>query len=697
LDRVNTILGLPLLDDRSPDETIGRDNPPTAGSSDGSKLSIKRGAKRTPSPKEHRALDRKAREVFEHRPESLEICVNGDTRTSQTVTAEVSELYLKLNRTEDPNFIEVFSEQGFRLAYLHVTEPTLYPGLEQREHIELSDSRSLDLTLSFANDLPTVHVVYKDPVFAQDTVLEDEAEPYVLKIAEDETESPKAGDSSRPGSVVRFPIRNGSSNLIRKFSHFASLHMNPLLATALILASVSVICFVLWLRGEPSINAGAFLDRAQTQEASIGVNAQPGVIFQRVRIKTPTRTSERTLYRDIQRRRRVRERNLDADDAKLRAKLTGAGVDWNDPLSAVGYRNWHNRETVQTDSVKRAGPDRLTLTTSVSDGEVVSESLTVRESDFHTVGKTIELRDYGTVEIAELNYDVMPWGAVNQDWFEPLAGQTVSDMPAMHAAIHLPHVLSDLELDEAELAVRVTLNQLRADTGEPIQLTRKTDGIDIKGVVDTDTRKQELVSHLALLPHVDPSILSAEEIGTLPPSGPPLGSEQPIQVHSIEGQASSLEQYLRDRRLSTDQVASISHSLLDGGLRMQQADVHFSELQPHFKGANQLPTELQSQLTVLSRTYLDTIENGLDANNRILRSLGLGNDSQTAALPESSSPDEDMAVQIRHYQELCQELIANGTAQSRPATVIANELMNVSARIRLHLAQMSAAISKAQD
>ena len=64
----------------------------------------------------------------------------------------------------------------------------------------------------------------------------------------------------------------------------------------------------------------------------------------------------------------------------------------------------------------------------------------------------------------------------------------------------------------------------------------------------------------------------------------------------MEAQASPLEQYLREKKLPIDQLASLSHSLLDGGLKIRQAELHFSELQPRFKGADQFPADLQNQL-----------------------------------------------------------------------------------------------------
>jgi DNA-directed RNA polymerase specialized sigma24 family protein len=734
LDRVNAILGLPPLDERSPDDTIGRDNPPGAGAGEGSRFTVTRGKKPDADAMRCKALERKKRELFEHRPENLELAVNGETRTTQRITAEMSELKLTLNRAEEPGFIEIFGDQGIRLAYLHVVGPTSSPDLTLRQHVPLSDGRSLDLALSFATDLPTVHVVYTDPVFVQ--AAEEDDEETLFVVSPDTCVPTDTGGRANfavglPHHATTFLEADGHvwwakvSAQFRRCLDLAQLQVNPLFASALVLALASAVCFFFWWRGNVTMTAGALLDRAQAHDPSVQTTAQPGVIFQKIRIKTSARTTERTLYRDAQHRRRLRQHALDEADSKLEALLAQAGVDCNDPLSAAGYRSWHDRQGIESDSVKRIAEDRLILTTNVTTNYVLSESLTVRESDFHVVGRTVTLRDEAnhadsastTIEIAELNYDILPWGAVNGDQFEP-----VSDVPAMHAAIHLPRMLSDLELDEAELTARVALNQLHADTSEPIQLTRTTKGIDVKGVVDTDIRKQEIVSRLARLPNVRVSILSAEEIGTRAPLTASVGGDQPIHIYSVEAQPSPLEQYLRANHLEVNQLAQISHTLLDESLAISQAEVHLGELQSRFNQSTLLSSESRAQLTALTQTYIETIRAGLALNQRALVSLGFGSiqaaqteshssdtngqPSQplallaTPATQTSSNPSDNLGdaptpsfgPATRHYRELCLELVSNPTGQPRPATEIARDLADTGAKILEHLETLSHAL-----
>ncbi len=278
--------------------------------------------------------------------------------------------------------------------------------------------------------------------------------------------------------------------------------MNPTLATALVLAVVTSVLLVLGVRQQRQKTVADLINHATAADPSLRSAAEPGVIYQKVAIRTTRRTLERTIYRDAQGRRHPRRRQLSAEDEQLRTRLADAGVNWDAPLSVVDYAQWRRRSSVTRDAVTRTGQHLLTLsTTPEADGEVLKETITVRDTDFHAVDRTVELRDRGTIEIAELSYDVLPWAAASPDWFEPLPGAIATEgvLPAPRSH----HVLSEQVLDEAELEARIALHQLHADTGERIRLARNAGAIHVKGVVDTDVRKRELLARLAELPHVE--------------------------------------------------------------------------------------------------------------------------------------------------------------------------------------------------
>jgi hypothetical protein len=264
----------------------------------------------------------------------------------------------------------------------------------------------------------------------------------------------------------------------------------------------------------------------------------------------------------------------------------------------------------------------------------------------------------------------------------------------MHAAlpVMLPRPLTETELDEAELGVRVALSQLHADTGEQILLSRSAKGIEIKGIVETNERRAELVTRLLQLPHASPSLLSVEELGSQPKlDGSPESA--PVETDSVEGRPSPLEQYLREKKLPLDQVESLSQNLFEQSVKVQQAEVRLLELHQRFKAANQLPADQKQQLTQLSEGYIHVIEAALDANARALQAIGLDGPEHTA----SHTTDEDIDHQVLRYQELCQQLVTSRTGEPLSAALVATEIRNASALIRSGANQIHTAVSIAHN
>ncbi len=101
-------------------------------------------------------------------------------------------------------------------------------------------------------------------------------------------------------------------------------------------------------------------------------------------------------------------------------RLQDAGLNWDAPLFASGYQDWHDRQRVREDRISRAGRHLIRLTTTIPSGTVAEQSLTVRDTDFHPVQRTVALRNSETIEIAEVDYAVLPWTSVSPDTFEPL-------------------------------------------------------------------------------------------------------------------------------------------------------------------------------------------------------------------------------------------------------------------------------------
>ena len=561
LDRANAILGLPLLAERSPDETIGRDTPQgpedsTGGGTgedfreSGKPVLVSGHDKSVPADfaRIRRRLRHRVQEAFEHVPQRLFIAVDGEVHASQRLTAPLSELQLELDRHKRPTYIEVLSEQHVCIAFMLVQPPNLDQGLSQVSKTRLSEGRSITVVVSFATPSPTIEVVYSDPLVG--LVLE-ENEPVM---------------DSAPNNLMREPANHPFFPLPMREPFVALLYwirsrfrriyatMNPLFATAIV-AGLASILFALYVRSGPRISVGTLLNRAEQADHS----APSEVIYSEVRITTQSRTLNRALYRDPQGKRRPKQRRLDTNDQRLRAQLALGDVSWDEPLSAAGYRAWHDRQPIKQDIVSRTGSNLLTLTTTTDQvGSVLKESLTVRESDFHPVDRVIELRDQGTIEIAELNYEVLPWGAVNQDLFEPPLGSVNMGAPSIFPS-HASHALSIRELNKTELEVSYLLHKAGADLGGAVEVRvneENSSPVSVVGIVQSELQKQQLVAGLRQIPHVGIRLQTEEEAAQITLRNRPRMVKR--AEPSLVSEHSPIETQLRDHFGDSSAVENFS-------------------------------------------------------------------------------------------------------------------------------------------
>ena len=706
LDRVNGVLQIPLLAKRHADD-IDHGRRPKNGPDSGAGGSMDRfdisSARRRRDAKIH------------HEPAKLIVRINGDERAVHDLGQESHHFVLKLSPREDVHLVEIVSEQDVSLLTFVIDDSQMSKPLEWRRVLEMTNRRILEATLRYGETWPSVEVVYCDPSVSRAVAESDRSSPFSetqfgapildkgIDRVDAKVEAPENLPNRHSSRDVTKSRQAEDADLLkpsRRWMFRIPLpKMNLFLAGTLLFALCSVSCFLLWTRSEPRISAGTLLDRAAHSDASAVKSARSEVIYQKVQISGSGHSMERAIYRDPKKKRRLKQQHLNANELWLKEKLNAASVNWDEPLSVDGYREWHDLLPAKRDVISRTGSNLLILTTtSDSSGVARRESLTVRESDFHPVARTIELRDAGTVEIAELNYDVMPWGAVNQDWFEPEAGDSLtvpvhrhSPMPAI-----LPSAPSDGELDGAELGALVVLNNLHSDSGEQILVSRTSDGIEVKGVVETNQRKVQLASRLLQIPHVHPSLLSVEELGNYPQSGP-ARTDEPIQTYSVETQSSPLEQYLREKALPLDQLGSISQSLFDQSVRMHQAEVHLFELQQRFKNIDRLSIDQKRQLLELSRSYIDTIQSALVANRNTLLSIGLYSPEPNQPPLSSGAASEPLDLRVREYQRLCQQLIASRPGEQISATVIAEELTKSGSLIESGAGQTLTAFSSTHN
>ena len=504
LGRRSRDAGLMHVAERMADDISDRnDAGPQGGAIGSGEISLLRGRRKPTKRAILRDVCARQRELFEHRPKEISLVFDGAPHATLIVNAATNTLNVSLDSKEVPNSVAVLSEQEFNFLLLDREDLTCR---ERRVHRSaLSDGRTLEVTVIPETLGPSIQIVYLDPPFVVETDGAEEDEPRSITAI---VEFP-----FRLGGAVADCRRERGTALLDRLRNWIPA-MNPLLTTAIVLGATAAMCFLLWLRSSPSPSAGEILDHAQKTDRAATKANRPGVIYEKVAIRTPRRTLERTIYRDAQGIRHPRLQKLSPEDEQLKNKLASAGVNWDAPLSAVDFAEWRHRSSPTRDKVIRSGQHLLTLTTTpLAENEVLKETLTVRDSDFQGVDRTVELRDSGTVEIAQLNYDVLPWGAVNQDWFEPLPSGAATDAPGGFSGLSAPLSRVPSEL-ETELAVRYALHGVGADLGEPIEIHPggpTAELVSVVGVVSSAQRKQELFAALKGIHGVATRLRTEEE------------------------------------------------------------------------------------------------------------------------------------------------------------------------------------------
>lgn len=520
LDRANQLLGLPPLAERSPDETIGRDTPQGPSGSAGATptvMQVRPRRKVGDSQLLRKRMRRYLEEVKQHRPQRLLIAVDGDIRASQKVTAQLSELRAELRPMEKPALIEVLSEQGICLAYVPVQTLTLEGNLRQVKDFELSDNRTMKVVVSFVAESPVIQVTYNDPIITMDV---DELEQNAAKTPRMST--PIFGSISTPPASWRVTVSELLGRLRHRTRRILPSAMNPLITSAMLFSLCAVVCLLLSTRNVLQMPATTLLSHAEQSETLSSNNNSADVVYQKIRISSRGHASERSIYRGLSKKYRFKQQPLSPADQQLKKTLSSAGVNWDQPLSAEAYRSWHDHAQVTRDTVQKTGRNLLTLTTVVTSPEVVQQSLTVRESDFHPIEREVVLRDQGTevtkIEIAELSYAVLDPGSLSPSLFENPAPDPISSpWPVLPPMVHLP---SEEELNLAELQVREKLHELGVDLGEAIHIKRSSRDVEVSGVISTSERAHSLRTSLSSLPHVvlafhTPEELSAKNIASI--------------------------------------------------------------------------------------------------------------------------------------------------------------------------------------
>jgi DNA-directed RNA polymerase specialized sigma24 family protein len=462
-----------------------------------------------------RSVRRHGSEIFEHRPKTLSIAVDGRTLAFHEVQSERNKLSARIERPESGSFVEVFSEQGLRLALLSLFELPPDGPHEQSQRISLSEGRWLELCLTFDGLGLNCEVLYFDPVLAMSEQDDDAAESMLLHLARPKKAS--LGFWTGDASLLAFLLR-----WVRTFG------LRPELAWSLVVVCViGGVSYHVFHRSQPvpSLNAAEILERSiQVEMADMQGQTEHQVFrFEEAATDgTVLKQGQIDLWQDGDGRRHIRrlydnshlllaaewkERNgergeyrkprpsapLHAEDAEL----TGDEL-WKQEISPRAFENL-SRKNVQVLTTKEG----FELTTSQPELPLAKSiwAKLMLDQDFRPTGEIIRLRDGNgirEIRFIQANYERHPSTQVSDTIFDPRE-QIPHAKSTRDPAPFVP-TSDKLLLAQLHLAVLYQLSSLNADTSDPIEVDRTVDGrIRVTGTLATDDRKRSIESLLNLL------------------------------------------------------------------------------------------------------------------------------------------------------------------------------------------------------
>ncbi len=716
LDAVNALLGLPLLTERYPTDTMDKDKkkgggpPDDGGQGDKGADSIRKSLKE---------WEREAREAFEHKPQELCVSVNGYLLGSQLIGAELSELTLNVTADERISFCEVFSEQGIRLMMMNVEElPPNGPG-ELHQRIELSEARSLESSLLFSNPFPTLHVSYHDPALATvPSAQEDEVEPdEPLIVTADPDVKLKTGRAKPSIRNLTYKIRAIVASLRRRFLNAAFL-MRPGVVTALVIAlAIATALFIEFRRVTPIPSAAELLQQSALAEEALAndgsqalhrtINVEEknsaGVLIALRRVEvwqsaargvTARRLYDEkgaliagdwrrsdgveTLYSHGARPQikpvpEARSREVAALTFDNAWQVLPSAKELNSLLGASGNVTVEERPAEYLVSYSRAdqtasGLLKATLVMNRADLHATRQTLTLREGT--------EVREYGMMEAS---FERLPNSTVKPTVFEPDAELLPSgesravpapDNEKKGDTASQPIVPPPVTATPAlEVEVLRLLNQAGADMGEQISVTHTTDGrLSVEGLAETPKRKQELLDALSALrsnPAVKIDIQTLDEALARQPKG--QNSSGSISIETSQPSSNTLpidkelRQYFAARNVSEAQSDEAINQFASRAIRRSL------QIVKHARALKMLaerfsPEELQtldpdakSKWLLLIKQHAQALQQESAAMRREIGPLFPFASSQSASESAVIKSDADLARAAEHLFQMCSE------------------------------------------
>jgi len=655
------------------------------GFSDGS------AAHRDPSYHAMMSSVRRQRErIYEHRPQTLSIAINGKIVAFHDVQSERSTLASRAEHPEAVQFVEVFTDQQIRLALLPIEE--LPPGGSHAntQAVALSDGRLLELTVSFDGQGLHSEVTYVDPALAAEKVEEDQGENSLASAAH-LTLSP----------LLMLQGRSKSKSIASRIARVIhALRPRFVLAWVTLVAAVLAGAGYFAYRYTPasldahtilndSVKIEAVIEKGQAEHKVLrldALNASGQPVWQGtvdVWREPATSRTMRRLYNAQHRLIAAEWSEQNGESGSVEAPI-GSSVSqtdhnvaasgfWTLDVSASVFRAMAARQI----EIRNVGSDYELTTTGLSSGppHLVFATL-VLDRKLHCVGETLHMSngyEFTEARFVETNDDYLPTASVPESVFKPsdLESGThkITDDFSARNGVGMRLAETDPRLVQTEIAALYQLNQLGVDVGVPIEISRTSNGhIRVAGAVTTEDLKKQIVAALEGVP--DRELLEIRLVTEGSIHFPISASRQvslPTDVYSvalIEPPANPiLRRYFAAKGLVGEQIdsasAQLSRDALDHVQRALQNAYALDRLGSSFsaKELRSIGPVAQQQWSTMVARHSSALETELDALRQQLAPLNLAGRPVSSRLQFSKIDDPaDFASSARRLLLQTQDL-----------------------------------------
>ena len=422
-------------------------------------------------------------------------------------------------------------------------------------------------------------------------------------------------------------------------------------AGALLLFSVAGLIFYQF-RTPHVVSAKEFLNLAAASELSEMPVAPNRVVIRKIRIQVDGRVINGTAYRDVTNKRNaIREESSDGDALGAEVARLHPYFDLNSMLDVNAYSRWRASLPGADDAVDRVGGNLLRLATSAPSGPIAEGSLTVRASDFHAVKESLRLRDNTQIDVAEETWAVAAMDSIPFGIFEtayPNSSKASSapaggpPAPLVSGGNPLP---DDAELADSEVEAEVVLHSLGADLNEQIEISVKSNRVvSIEGIVEDESRKQQLTAALQGIPDTELSILTVEEAAAQQKGETPTSSRVPSPVKFAASAPPLLDSQLntrfpdKDQRVQfVDQTLSLTRSVSGRAWALTR----LADRYPQQKLASLNEIERGKLVTLLTDHISALREDSSALENQLGQVLSLSSNTSAANAPPPTLPRFD--------------------------------------------------------